>query len=80
MESWKSAQRAHERRLWSTLVCVGLALVLALASSLLAAVISADPAVGPWFYLQQSVLLVLSVAGTALAFRRRRSARTGGAG
>jgi cobalamin biosynthesis protein CobD/CbiB len=80
MESWKNAQRDHERRLWGTLLCVGVALTAALSSSLLAAAISADPGAAPWFYLQQSVLLVLTVAGTALALRRWRSARIGGAG
>ena len=80
MENWKSPQRAHERRLWSTLLCVGVVLVAALSSSLLAEVVSADPTTGVWFYVQQSVLLVLSAAGTAFAFRRRRSVRPGGAG
>ncbi|MEG9246762.1 hypothetical protein V6S67_01520 [Arthrobacter sp. Soc17.1.1.1] len=74
MESWKNAQRAHERRFWGTLLCVGVALIAALSSSLLAAATSADSGVGPRFYLQQSVLLVLTVAGTVLALRRWRSA------
>ncbi|WP_104180546.1 hypothetical protein [Arthrobacter sp. B0490] len=78
MESWRSAERAHERRLWSTLLCVGVALMAALSSSLVAAAIGADPTASAWFYLQQSVLLLLSAGGTALALRRWRSARAGG--
>ncbi len=74
METWKKPQRAHERRFWATLLCVGAALIAALSSSLLAAAVSADPGVGPGFYLQQSVLLVLTVAGTVLALRRWRAA------
>ncbi len=80
MESWKNAQRAPERRFWGTLICVGVALIAVLSSSLLAAAISAEPGAAPWFYLQQSALLALAVTGTALALRRWRSARVGGAG
>ncbi len=80
MEGWKTAQRAPERRLWGTLLCVGVALIAALSSSLLAAAASADSTAGSWFYVQQSALLVLVLAGTATALRRWRSARLGGAG
>ncbi|MHA7210261.1 hypothetical protein [Arthrobacter sp. MDT1-65] len=78
MESWRAAERTHEQGFWSTLLCVGAALTAALSGSLVAAAIGADPTASAWFYLQQSVLLVLSAACTGLAFRRRRSARTGG--
>ncbi|MHA7190111.1 hypothetical protein ACX80N_07455 [Arthrobacter sp. MDT2-16] len=78
MEDWRSAQRAPERRLWGTLCCVGVALTVAVASSIVGAAVSPTPIPGGWFYLQQSVLLTLGAAGTALAFRRFASAGRAG--
>jgi Na+/phosphate symporter len=78
MEDWRSAQRAPERRLWGTLFCVGVVLTVAVASSIVGAALSRTQTAGGWFYLQQSVLLMLGAAGTALAFLR--FARAGRAG
>jgi uncharacterized membrane protein len=78
METWKSAQRVQERRLWHTLFCVGVVLTVTLAASIVVAAGSGAPAIRGWFYVQQSVLLVLGAGGTAVAFRRWRSFRVRG--
>lgn len=75
MDSWRSAERVQERKLWSTLSCVGAVLTITLASSILLVAGSAGTHATLWFYLQQAVLFVLSAAGTATALRRRRSLR-----
>jgi hypothetical protein len=73
-EEWRAATREQERRLWNTLCWVGAVLTLVLAGSIV--VVRPDGSGGgAWFLVQQSVLLVLSGAGTALAFRRWRSLR-----
>ncbi|MHA7240950.1 hypothetical protein [Arthrobacter sp. TMS1-12-1] len=75
MEEWRSASRVQERRLWQTLGYVGIALTLALASSVLVAVSDQESAVTQGYYVQQSVLLALSAAGSFLAVRRWRALR-----
>ncbi|MHA7280827.1 hypothetical protein ACX80H_13875 [Arthrobacter sp. MDT2-2] len=75
MDSWKSAGRTQERKLWNTLFCVGVVLTVTLGSSILLVAGSAGSAASAWFYVQQWVLLALSAGGTVLAFRRWRSLR-----
>ncbi|WP_104117621.1 hypothetical protein [Arthrobacter sp. B1805] len=78
MESWKSAQRVQERRLWSTLSAVGAVLTLTLVSSILLVATSGGSHVTGWFYFQQAALLALSVAGTVAALRRWLATRARG--
>ncbi|PPB48225.1 hypothetical protein C4K88_14770 [Arthrobacter pityocampae] len=75
MENWRSANRAQDRRLWHTLWCVGVALTLTLASSILVAVGGPGGTGDEGFYVQQAVLLALSAAGTVVALRRWRALR-----
>ncbi|WP_434995775.1 hypothetical protein [Arthrobacter sp. Ld5] len=75
MEDWRSASRAQDRRLWQTLWCVGAALTLTLASSILVAVGDPGAEVLGRFHVQQAVLLALSAAGTIVALRRWRALR-----
>jgi uncharacterized membrane protein YhaH (DUF805 family) len=70
MDSWKSASRAQERRLWNTLLCVGIALTLVIALSIVVAVGGPDQSPSRWFLTQQAVLLALSTTGTVVAVRR----------